>query len=255
MGNSHRPSASIIVACIALVFALVGSAFALPGKNSVDKNDLAKGSVTAKAIKKNAVRSKAIKKNAVKTKQLADGAVKEAKIADGAVTGAKVADGSLNSAKISDVENSGLVKASATAAAGFNAARDAAPKHVLLQKGPLSIYGKCFTDTTGPTTYAYIYAESTVAGSAMISGYDYLPGGGDDFLNPDTPEDDREVMPQNTGADDAEGWRNLATLISPNGDVLEGIVSTFVKNGTGGASGNGLYGAGDVCFFKASSIG
>jgi hypothetical protein len=40
--SSRRPSPARLVAAIALVAALGGSAVALPGKNNVDKNDLQK---------------------------------------------------------------------------------------------------------------------------------------------------------------------------------------------------------------------
>jgi len=79
--NSRRPSPALLVAVIALVAALAGSAVALPGKNKVDKNDIKKGAVTKKAIKKGAVTKKALK----------SGAVTEGKLADAAVTAAKIA--------------------------------------------------------------------------------------------------------------------------------------------------------------------
>jgi hypothetical protein len=90
--SSWAPSPALLVSVIALVLALAGSAIALPGKGSVDKNDLAKGAVTKKAIKKGAVTAKAIKANAVTTPAIADGSVTTGKIADGAVTEAKVLD-------------------------------------------------------------------------------------------------------------------------------------------------------------------
>ena len=67
-----RPSAALIVALVALVAALAGTAVALPGKNSVDKND----------IKKNAVKSKAIKNGQVKAVDIADGSVGAAELVD-----------------------------------------------------------------------------------------------------------------------------------------------------------------------------
>ena len=77
---TSRPSPALLVAVIALVAALAGSAVALPGKNKVDKNDIKKGAVTKKAIKKGAVTKKALK----------SGAVTEGKLADAAVTAAKI---------------------------------------------------------------------------------------------------------------------------------------------------------------------
>jgi hypothetical protein len=51
-----RPSVGTILGVIALVFALTGAASALPGKKSVDKNDLAKNVVRSKNIKNGAVK-------------------------------------------------------------------------------------------------------------------------------------------------------------------------------------------------------
>lgn len=68
MRSPRVPSPALIVALIALVAALAGTAAALPGKSSIDKND----------IKKNAVKSKNIKQEQVKSSDLADGTVAEA---------------------------------------------------------------------------------------------------------------------------------------------------------------------------------
>jgi hypothetical protein len=74
-------SPALFVAMIALVAALAGSAVALPGKNTVDKNDIKKGAVTKKALKKGAVTKKALKKGAVTNPALATAAVTPTKIA------------------------------------------------------------------------------------------------------------------------------------------------------------------------------
>jgi hypothetical protein len=68
----HRPSPGFVLGFIALLVALSGTAVGLPGKKSVDKNDLKKNVVTKKTIK--------------------NGAVTQAKIANGAVTDSKAAD-------------------------------------------------------------------------------------------------------------------------------------------------------------------
>ena len=54
--KDRRPSPALIVAIIALVAALAGSAVALPGKSSVKKNDIAKNAVVSKAIKNDKVK-------------------------------------------------------------------------------------------------------------------------------------------------------------------------------------------------------
>jgi hypothetical protein len=80
----HLPSPALIVAVIALILALGGSALAVT------------------AVKKNSVTTKSIKNAAVKTKKLADGAVKETKIATAAVTSAKLADAAVSTGKLAD---------------------------------------------------------------------------------------------------------------------------------------------------------
>jgi hypothetical protein len=87
-----RPSPALIVSVIALCFACSGVAIGLPGKNTVDGNDL----------KKNVVRTKNIKNKAVTGAKIANGAVAGTKIADGAVDGAKVAPDSLSGAQINE---------------------------------------------------------------------------------------------------------------------------------------------------------
>jgi len=109
-----KPSPALLVAIIALVAALAGSAVALPGKNTIDKNDLKKGSVTGKAIKAGAVDSAAIADGQVGAADIAagvipkvdttppDGSITTAKLADAAVSAAKIAAGAVGSAAIAD---------------------------------------------------------------------------------------------------------------------------------------------------------
>jgi hypothetical protein len=47
----RRPSPGLIVGTVALIVALAGTSFALPGRNNVDRNDLRRNSVGAKALK------------------------------------------------------------------------------------------------------------------------------------------------------------------------------------------------------------
>ena len=56
MSGRWLPSPATMIAVVALVAALAGTAVALPGKKSVKANDLAKDAVTSRAIKNDAVR-------------------------------------------------------------------------------------------------------------------------------------------------------------------------------------------------------
>ena len=55
MNSSRKSTFAILIALVALVAAVSGSALALPGKNSVKKGDIAKNAVTSKQIKNNSV--------------------------------------------------------------------------------------------------------------------------------------------------------------------------------------------------------
>jgi hypothetical protein len=100
--RNGRPSPALVVSIAALVMAMAGSAVALPGKKSVEADDLAKGAVTKKAIAKGAVTKKAIKAKAVTAKAIKDGSVDEAKLKDGSVGDAKLKDGAVGTGKLAD---------------------------------------------------------------------------------------------------------------------------------------------------------
>ena len=54
--NHGRPSPALVVAMVALIAALSGTALALPGKNSVKSSDIAAGAVKGRDIAKQAVK-------------------------------------------------------------------------------------------------------------------------------------------------------------------------------------------------------
>jgi hypothetical protein len=122
----RRPSAALIVAVIALVAALAGTASALPGKHTVDRNDITKSAVKTKTIKAKAVTAAKLAAGAVGSTNIADGAVLGTKIANGAVDAAKLADNAVTTAKIADgaVTSDKLADAAVTKAKIANDAID-----------------------------------------------------------------------------------------------------------------------------------
>ena len=64
MKANRRPSGAMLVAVTALVLAMGGGAWALPGRGKVQANDLAKGSVGERAIAAGAVGTEALAKGA-----------------------------------------------------------------------------------------------------------------------------------------------------------------------------------------------
>ena len=139
-----RPSPALIVALAALVAAMSGAAMALPGKNSVKKNDIANGAVTGKKIAEEAVKSKHIKGKTIKGNRLKDKAIKAKQIADDAIASAQVAADGLNSSDIADYKVVGPVKVTASEHADEAAGRADSPAVTLLTKGQITIEAKCF---------------------------------------------------------------------------------------------------------------
>lgn len=266
-----RPSPALLVALAALVMAMSGAAVALPGKNSVQKNDIENGAVTGKKIAKGAVGSaqikgKSIKGNrikdgGIKEKQLADGAVAEKKIADDAVTAAKVPDEGLSSKKINDYAvissaAGNFVKLTATEAATEVAARIAAPATELFKKGGITLSAKCFRDTAADTTFAEVYVTTNADGAIFNGATDSLPGGNaaTDFLNTNTAETDRVVDDELATAATANLNEGEFTIVGADGTHLVGQTTVAAKNGTL-AGGEGVYGAGNVCLFGGEVSG
>ncbi len=67
---ARRPSPAMIVALLALVFALTGTAWAALGKNSVGSKQLKKGAVTTAKLKKEAVTAGKVKKHSLTGKNI-----------------------------------------------------------------------------------------------------------------------------------------------------------------------------------------
>jgi hypothetical protein len=81
--RAHRPTPTSLVAFLALVLALGGTAWAAVS--------LPANSVSAKQLKKNAVERGKIKNNAVDGSKIADGSVKGADVDESSLTGVKAA--------------------------------------------------------------------------------------------------------------------------------------------------------------------
>ena len=91
-----------IVAYLALFVALGGTAVALPGKNTVKSNDIARGAVKGKSLAADAVKKRKIRNAAVVNAKLADRAVTAPKLADGSVSAQKLAAGAVGTGALAD---------------------------------------------------------------------------------------------------------------------------------------------------------
>jgi hypothetical protein len=97
MPKVKRPSPATVIAILALIVAMGGTAEAVKTHSLVHKGDIVKGAVTAKALANGAVHPKAISKGAVKEAAIAKGAVGVAALAPGAVTAGAISPDSITS--------------------------------------------------------------------------------------------------------------------------------------------------------------
>ena len=110
--RSAVPTPAMVVACVALLASLSGTAIALPGKNQLDKNDFPVGVVRSAAIRNGGIATADLKDGiiipsklavgSVYTGALQTGAVTNPKVGTGAVTNSKLGSNAVTSAKIAD---------------------------------------------------------------------------------------------------------------------------------------------------------
>lgn len=153
------PSPPIVVA---VAIALAGTAFALPGSGSVDRNDLQKGVVTTKALKNGSV-------SAVKIR---NGAVTSAKLARGAVTGSAIGAGQVNGTHVDEATLDPVPTATGVSYLRRINARLAFGQDVeLAVNGEVSLRARCITggtiDGAPNRDGVQVYARTTVPGSFL----------------------------------------------------------------------------------------
>ncbi len=256
--STLRPTPALIVAMTALVMAMSGAAVALPGKGDVESNDIEKNAVLSKHIAKNAVASQEVAGKSLKGNDLKDGAINTKQLKDDAVDSAKVEAGGLNDSDIADYELIGdsFVRVTATDGATEAAAQTAAPETQLFSKGQVSIYAKCFRDTSvvPAVLHGEVYARTTANG-AILQGNDTLPSGNATLLDTTTAEEDREIHTLTVGVADAGNVAETeGVLIAPDGTDLQILTHIAVKQGTF-PGGNGAFGDGNVCLFGGPIAG
>jgi uncharacterized low-complexity protein len=127
------PSPGTVIAVIALIVALTGTAFA------------------AVKLKRNSVGPKQLKNNAVVEKKIADGAVTEKKLGAGAVTGGKLANGAVGRDKLNSDEQTAWALVNTTS------------NNVVAQSGGISLAGG-----SGGGEY-FVKFPVQVAGRAVIA--------------------------------------------------------------------------------------
>src|SRR6266540_2873997 len=149
--RSFRPSPAMVVALVALSVALAGSASALPGRNRVKRDDIARNAVQSSDIRKNAIRTRHIKKRQVTRSRIAKRSIDSALVADDSLTGEDVLESSL--AKVPDADkldgrdSSQFVSASPVSRFALTNGQT----KLLFATGPLSLTARCTISPAGDT--------------------------------------------------------------------------------------------------------
>jgi len=259
--HPRRPSAAMVIACVALVAALNGPAIASTASTAAAK---IKANFNGKRIKKNSIPANRITKNSITGTQIKEsglGTVPNATHATSATTATNA-----TSAATAALATKATTADSATALAGHktwhvkatSSADNATLATAIAQAtsvplgtiGPFTVEGRCFT--SAGNLYSIILVATTEARS-IFAGQTTLPGGAAaSYLNPDSLELTRYVTlatAANNTAAASPGYFSKFTAISPSGTHVIGYGNVYAKQGTLGA-GDGPYGAGNVCLFE-----
>lgn len=241
----RRPSPATLISFLALFVALSGVAYAAA---------LPRNSVGTTQIKKNGVRTSDIKKNAVTGSKIKNNAVGTSDVAGNALTGDDINEGTLgtvpSASTATDTLPPTLRRVSISAANADPAvARSSATEVALGSNGQVSIYGKCFLDTTADTVLGEVIARTTANGSLLQSSQDDLSG--NPYLNTGTLEVDRQVDTGSAGAASSSAGNagRSFQIIGADGNGIHGLSQVFVLNGPV-AEGTSVYPASEACVFS-----
>ncbi len=106
----RRPSPATVIATLALIVAIGGTATAASHHVVVRRGDIAPGAVTMRSISKGAVTTAKLRKGAVTAGKLANGSVGPSALARAAVTAESIAVGAVNAGAIApDAVNAGAI--------------------------------------------------------------------------------------------------------------------------------------------------
>jgi len=141
MRNNHTSKLAVLIALLALVAAASGTALALPGKNAVEKGDIAKNAVTSKQIKNDSVTGSDVKESTL---------------------------GKVPSASKAVVAGNGAVRIHYTGTVG-------APTQTIFSAGGLVLKATCVSSTDLQMTM-----ESTVDNAAVFADSQDNDGSGND---------------------------------------------------------------------------
>jgi hypothetical protein len=258
----HRPSPAMVVACLALVFAMGGTTWAVTSlpNDSVGIAQLRTGAVTNTKIGSRAVSNAKLRAAAVSGTKIAKDAVTGGDVKNGALTGADLKGNTLTGTQVAE-SKLGIVPSASRAGAvtGLTVLKSAhvpeasdesgAPMTALGTRGDISFYAKCFKDVDGTSTDARIYFAISPGHTAV-----YNTGAGG-YVTASTPETDRIVQTARATAGTFDGDNSPSVFRATTGTTtITGVLGdVFAKNGTV-TGGDGPFGAGNSCIVGGGGI-
>jgi hypothetical protein len=251
-----RPSPALVVSLIALFVALGGTGYAavkINGKNLKSKS-VSGAKLKNKTITGAKIKNRTITAGKVKSNTLTGTQIDEAKL--GTVPSAVNATNATNATNLNGVVKWGPRKETPTSGASLAAAMAAAPEIPLTQVGPLSVYGKCVTDNSGPSTLALVLVKTSESQTVFSSQFAILAGS-PSYLDPGTVEFPNRLANVASAGNNAAGvspfFAGLFTARTTDGSSYIGHSMAAAKRGTP-VTGDGIYGPGDVCLFMRGSV-
>jgi hypothetical protein len=238
--RSCRPSPAMVVALVALSVALAGTASALPGRNRVKRDDIARNAVRSSDIRKNAVRTRHIKKRQVTRSRIAKRSIDSALVADDALTGEDLLESSLS--KVGDADKldgkDSSEFASNTKVNPFTLTNG--QQKEIYKVGNLTLTARCTISPAGDS--ALVLISTTQDNSAFE---------GDASANPDLDTTDSEGERSfllTTGGSGAPTFSRVAAgfALAPDGSAI---------NGASLYAGVNVLGLGGQCLFGGQIAG
>ena len=206
---ARRPSPAMVVAFVALLAAVGGTAAALPGKNTVDTGD----------IKKGAVKRADIARNAVNGRKVRNGSLTGADTRNNSLTGADVNEGSLGQVPSANTANSASSANTANSVGGvtfrafnYQVSNDG-PATQILDFGGLTLNASCALDVLD-------LAAGTTVADAELGSYT-------------VEADSNGQIPQNTAYDGDFDPGDSVDLVPDDEDEEVGSLRYSKADGTG----------------------
>jgi hypothetical protein len=256
----RRPSPAMVVACLALVFAMGGTTWAVTSlpAGSVGIAQLRTGAVTNTKIGSRAVSNAKLHAASVSGTKIAKDAVTGGDVKNGALTGPDLKANTLTSTQIAESKLTIVPSAQkASTVTGVTVLKSAhvaespdqssAPMVPLGTRGDFSFYGKCFKDPDGSTDGRLYFSVAT--------GHTAVFNGGTTYTTSATPEDQRQLRAAKALTNTTDGDTNAAAFKATTGTTtISGVIGgAFAKNGTV-PGGDGPFGAGNSCILGGGGL-